>query len=218
MFEYAKELVNEKLEADMQKYDKLSEKKADIEADYIRVENFENLKYQLKADKIKFVLSCGLIVSVPGFMFTLGTNVVFIATMILSVMKFLQYNGSIKQINKILNNYSEYNSLTVKELEDIKNGLEEAKGKITVDIKTVEDSITESVDILNMLDRKDIQEHFSTLDTLCLRDAKNYDDFVRLREELYNSLLDNYLNEKQEYFNIHFNEKADYSKKLIKKM
>jgi len=198
MFEYVKELINEKIEKDMQSFDRQQEKKEDIECSISLLSNYEDLKYELKANKIRLIFSViGLIISFIIVPFANSTAIYLLGGIIAlnSSLKIIEYKNKVSVIeNNIISSYRQ-------SLQLIKDELKEA-GKL----EYYKEKINNKKSYLNRFElTREIIEVVKNI--LNNKKVIICNDITKLKKSIYENnnilnIIDH--NELKEYFNKEF--------------
>lgn len=239
MFEQLEELINNKIERDMQEYDKRQVEKEDVENSILTLLNYEVLKYELKADKIRMIVSIGgLIISLVCIPLSLSVNimstVINVMISLYSLLKLIEYREKLPLVNNCLCSlYRECLEIAENELKNV-GKLEDYKYRIDNEKIIANDfwltsEVLDEVKIM-LKNRKNCLECvISELDQSIKENIYRVSYFDK--EELvncfsddisiqtYNNLLDSYLNEKVDCSSVRFNKELEQdSKKLLKKI
>lgn len=223
----------------MQEYDKRQVEKEDVENSILTLLNYEDLKYELKADKIRMIFSIGgLIISlvcIPlSLLINIMSSVINVLISLYSLLKLIEYREKLPLVNNCLCSlYRKCLEIAENELENV-GRLEDYKYRIDNEKIVANDFwltnvVLDEVKIMLKNKKKYLECVISELDQSIKENIHRVSYFDK--EELvncfsddigiqtYNNLLDSYLNEKVDCSSVHFNKELEQdSKKLLKKI
>lgn len=241
MFDYAREVVEKKIEDGYKKYNIQNDKRQELSKKILDISSCQQAANGLESNKISLGLSVCLLLGSCCFMLINGVSIIPVLLVVLSLVKSIQSIGEIK-IDKIILEEERKKCLEIikellsdsdhfknKEIELNRENIELTKEILDSKRSVIECEMKKTLDLIRddklMLqefsDYEKTDKYFSSGKQFCMKQAKNEEEFrelIKLLNICNTNSLESFLEEKLDYSDIHYENGQVEVKKLTKKL